>query len=545
MSALQISVLSDDAGLGALTRDWSTLLEETPGSSGFQSLAWTAACRSHLTADRTLFLLVFRDGGDVVAILPTELAPGGVLRLIGQGRLSNYLGPVYRASAVDAVVEAFGGFVARERRISLVDFQGLREHSPFLVRLRRAEIPGWSRTRVVQVATCPWIDLSPGWDAVYGRRKGKQRANIARKWKALERLGRPEFEEVVDPAAVASALPTMFDLYRGRWLGRRESGGFAGRHRTFQTEAAEALAAAGHVRLSLLRLDGQIMAFAYGVRARGVTVSYVLAHDDAFGVCSPGLLLLVRMLEAACQRGDVEYDFSVGEEEYKDAWTTGTRAVFRALAWRRASFAALHGRLGSLGTRAWVGARSVGWLRDLRREGLRHLVGGASDHDLPDAPGLAAGDGRSWQVHRVKTTTGARPVEAHRWPYPELARRLSPRLLELAVDRSFRGDTVLPLFRDDRLLGVAWRADPARHGLVTGGVALQEDDVVFYHPVADPGSTVAEMMTALAQLAAPKRAVVVVSGSSSPGAPAEHLGTFAADQRFRPAAPREERVALT
>jgi CelD/BcsL family acetyltransferase involved in cellulose biosynthesis len=542
MSILQISVITDDADLATLSEDWHALLEETDGSSGFQSLAWISACRSGLPSDASLFVLVFRDGRDVVAIMPTELGPGGALRLIGQGPLSNYLGPVCRASHVDAVVQAFGAFLARERRVSLLDFRGLREHSPFLALLRRGEIAGWSRTRVVQTAVCPYIDLSPGWEAVYARRKGKQRGNIARKWKALERLGRPEFEEVADPARVEATLPVMFELFRGRWSGRHESGGFAERHRAFHTQAAVALATAGHLRLSLLRLDGQVVAFAYGVRARGVTVSYVLAHDDALGVCSPGLLLLVRALETACRRGDVEYDFSIGEEEYKDTWATGTRAVFRALSWRRGSLAALHGRLGSLGTRAWVGARSVGWLRDLRREGLRQLVGGTSHDELPDTPGLPAGAGRSWQVQRLERSTGDSGVVARRWPYPELAQRLSPRLLELAVDRSFRGDTLLPLFSGDRLLGVTWRAEPGRRAVITDGAALQDDDVVFYHPVAAPGSTLTQMMTALADLAAPQSAVVVVCEPHPPGAPAQHLGTFVADHRFRRATPPAQRL---
>jgi CelD/BcsL family acetyltransferase involved in cellulose biosynthesis len=369
-----MQVVESDAELGALAPAWGALLAETPEASAFHSFAWISACRAAPSANGRPFVLVVRHGPDAVAILPTELGQHGDLRFIGHGRRSNYLGPVYRPAYVDAAVGALASFLARERRVSLLDFGGMRAPSPFLGVLLRTAMPGWDRPHAVETATCPSVDLTPGWEALCARHKSKQRANFARKRARLERLGALEFEEITEPDAVRAALPAMMELYRGRWDGRRESGGFAGRHRDFHAQAAAALAAAGHARVSLLRLDGRIVAFSYGLRAPGVTTSYVLAHDDALASHSPGLLLLLRVLEAACGRGDREYDFSIGEEGYKDAWATGRRQVFRVLCWRRASAAAIRGRLREIAARAWVRARSIDLLRDLRREGVRRVL---------------------------------------------------------------------------------------------------------------------------------------------------------------------------
>ncbi|MGH8572644.1 MAG: GNAT family N-acetyltransferase, partial [Gammaproteobacteria bacterium] len=340
MSAPSIEVIDDETRLVALADDWNALLGETPEASAFQSLAWITACRSARPSNRRLFIVVVRDGADVVGILPTEIGIHGDLRFVGQG-FSNYLGPIYRASHAGAVVEALAALLARDARVSLLDFGGLREPSPFLAALRRTTISGWSRPHAVETATCPFLDLTPGWETIYARRKGKQRSNFARKGKRLERLGEVEFQEIVEPDDVRAALPAMMDLYERRWADRRESGGFAGHHRAFHELAGPALAAARHARVSLLRVDGQIVAFSYGLRVGGVTTSYVLAHDDALGAYSPGLLLLLRLLEAACRRGDREYDFSIGEESYKDAWATGERTVFHVFCWRRGSTATI------------------------------------------------------------------------------------------------------------------------------------------------------------------------------------------------------------
>jgi hypothetical protein len=323
-------------------------------------------------------------------------------------------------------------------------------------------------------------------------------------------------------------MPAMADLFGRRWAGRHESGGFATRHRGFHARAAVALAAAGHVRLSLLRLDGDIIAFSYGLRTTNVTTSYVLAHDDTLGACSPGLLLLHRVLEAACRRGDPQYDFSLGEETYKDAWATGRRAVFRVLSWRRSSPALLRGRLRVLGARAWVGARSVRWLRDLRREGIRGRRRGVP----PDEPGLAAGAGCAWHVHRLAPSVSRSGLTMRPWRYRDLARRLSPRLLALAVERSFHGDEPLALFDGEALLGIAWRAGRGQEPPVTGDVVLGDDEAVFYHPVPAPGRSNEDTARALADVAAPCPVVVVTRDRLS-DAVATHLGMVVVDDRFR------------
>jgi CelD/BcsL family acetyltransferase involved in cellulose biosynthesis len=527
MAALRIELIEDDGRLASVEGDWTALLAATPQSAAFQSFGWVSTCRSAVS-DGRLFAMVFRSGRQTVAILPTEIGPHGALRFIGHGRLSNYLGPVYDPAHLEDVVEALAVFLAAERRVSLLELGALREASPFLSALRRTAIPGWGAARVVETATCPYVDLTPGWAATAARRSGRSRGAIARKARRLERFGKLDFEEIVDADRVAAAMPAMADLFSRRWAARHESAGFGGRYRNFHARAAAALAAAGHVRLSVLRLDGDMIAFAYGLRMGNVTTSYVMSHDDTLGACSPGAILLQRLLESACRRGDPEYDFSVGQETYKDAWATGSRRVFQVVSWRRSLPAMVRGRLCLLGTRAWVRARSVGWLRDLRREGFwprRAQIAG-------DAPGLAAGTGDAWHVERLYRPRAFAAVTARAWRYHELVRRLSPRLMRLAVERALRGDESLALFDEERLLGLAWRAEREQAARMIGDLTLERDEALFYHPVPAPGSTMDEVATALAEIAAPRAAVVVTRERVSECV-ATHVGSFVADDAFR------------
>ncbi|HJQ82725.1 MAG TPA: GNAT family N-acetyltransferase, partial [Candidatus Binatia bacterium] len=369
--AIDVEPITDEPTFARLGDDWDALFAETPARTGFQSFAWIAACRRFASAgDRRLFVLAVRDGSETIGIVPTELGPHGDLCFAGDA-VSNYLGPVYRGARLRDVVSAVAAFIAAERSIRLVDWRGLPGWSPFLAAWRAADTPAFAAPRVVHTARCPLVDLSPGWTGVVGRRSSDSRNALARKWKALARVGRVGVTEARDPDAVRAALPAMFRMFAERWAGRHESGGFASRFRTFHEHAAPALAAAGHVRLSLLHIDGDPIAFSYGIVGERGTLSYVLAHDAAFATHSPGALLLARVLEAACERGDTEYDLSLGDEHYKSAWATGARDVFRVVRWRDRSTAVVRGALRSLGSRAWDAARAIGPARELRREGLR------------------------------------------------------------------------------------------------------------------------------------------------------------------------------
>ncbi len=531
MGNLRVGVVESDAALARLEGEWSQLLQETPAWSGFQSFAWVSACRAVLSRDATLFTVVFKDGPDIVAIIPTELDRGGRLRLVG-GDVSNYMGPIYRPPRLAEVLETFAGFLASERRVALVDFQGLRADSPVLGALLHLSVRGWSTARATPTANCPYVDLSPGWKAIYEGHKKSQRASQRRKWESLKRLGQLEFREVNGPKETVDLLPAMFALFAQRWSDRRESSGFAGQRRPFHERAALALAAAGHLRLSVLRLDGETIAFSYAVRGEAGSSSYVLGHANLFHVNSPGMLLLLRVLEAAADRRDAEYDFSLGEERYKAAWATGSRKVFRVVFARRRPVALTRASITSMKTRVWAEAHSIRWLRTLVRDTLPRLLRGSpGERPRPDSPGLQAGSQGTWRVYRVAQTGGAQGVVVRAWTYEDMKGQLSPRLLEEAVDRNFRGDELIVVFRGEQLLGIVWQACKGRRKAVTGGQDWAPKGPVYYHPITSVDCAASDLVHCLGAESGGDFTVVSRDDQGTPHA--RLVATFAADYTFR------------
>ena len=570
-SGFHVDVVDDDTAFADLAGEWDALLHATPAASGFQCHAWASVCRAHaLDGDRRLFTLVVRDGRTPVAIVPSEIRQGA-LSLIGAA-VSNYLGPVYRPECLAETVSAVAAFLATERSVSLVDLRGLRERSPFLAAFANAPMSGWRPARLVETARCPYVDLTPGWDATAARHSSKARATWSRKRKMLERLGRVAFVELDAADAVPSALPAMFTLFRERWAGRHESGGFADRRRAFHERAAVALAEAGCLRVSLLTVDDEIVAYSYGVRAANVTSSYVLAHDNRLNPASPGLLLLLQLLEAACRRGDPQYDFSIGEEGYKEAWATASERVFRVVRARALSAAALDAGARALGNRVWVAARSIGWLRDLKREGLRRSVlrrasprvveeappvhtyrrRAAAPARMASTPSPSRADGAAMRAdsaavmdgtRRSRPAVGSTPsetpsaaaVSVQPLTYADMRRLLPPQLLDVAAPAGLRGDRPLAVWRAHDLLGVIFQAatQPRPRG---GGRAVKSsaEEPVYRDPVPAPGRTLEEMVAALASSAALPRFTLLTTARLD-GPYVEHFDPTH-DDHVRPAA---------
>ncbi|MFO7566001.1 MAG: GNAT family N-acetyltransferase [Enhygromyxa sp.] len=507
--ALTVEIIDERGALESLRDDWTRLLELTPETSAFLSPGWVLRWWDEgEDRGKTLRALVLRHEGRAVALFPTALHEE-VLRFIACER-SNYCGPVFEPELLPAIVPRWIDAVGRDGDIRSVDLTGLRARSPFLQRIVHESIPRLGAPSQVATNTCPEVDLRPGWEAVIGRHKSKQRATWRRKWGKLERFGTLEFVETSDPQQIAAAMPEMFELYAARWNLNVDKA-FHPEVLETQLAVARELGPRGAVLLSMLRLDGKVIAYAYGLRGGDITSSYTLAHDEGLAPYSPGLLLLLRVLEAAAARGDPRYDFSLGTAAYKSLWASDEQQVWSVL-WGPIA------RRTAIGRRLWDAARSVPMLRELKQRGVRgilpELSARLSRREPPPPP--------RWHVHRIERGD-LDPQPLRPLGYIEARERLEPELLARAVDRQFRGDTLLSLHTEAGELVLLWQAEGRRVPLVSGELELGEIDAVYYDPT--PSKLDAH---ALVRRLAPLGPVVLVTREALSAPGVTSLGSFSA-----------------
>ncbi|UYQ66513.1 GNAT family N-acetyltransferase [Streptomyces peucetius] len=143
-----------------------------------------------------------------------------------------------------------------------------------------------------------------------------------------------------DPAALRRLMAWKSAQYRR--TGRRDR--FAQRWISSLVRRLHESAAAGGCRgvLSVLYAGNRPVAAHFGLRSATVLACWFPAYDSEFAKFSPGLVLHLRMAEAAAGEGIGLLDLGRGAAEYKDALKTGELRVHEGTSLRPGARAALH-----------------------------------------------------------------------------------------------------------------------------------------------------------------------------------------------------------
>jgi CelD/BcsL family acetyltransferase involved in cellulose biosynthesis len=275
---------------------------------------------------RGVRIAVVREAGEVAAFLPYQRTASGVGRAIGLG-ISDAQGVVHRPG-----FEWDARELLRACGLALWEF----DH---LVGGQRAFEAG-----VTGTFPSPVMDVDQGYDAYLSQLRA-QSPKFTRTTLAKERkLGREAGEVTYvhderDPAALRTLMNWKSAQYRrtGRsdrfahdWITRLVQHLFHTRSESF----------AGI--LSVLYADGKPVAAHFGLRTERVLACWFPAYDPAFSKYSPGLVLHLRMAEAAAADGIAHLDLGRGQKEYKDSLKTRELQVSEGWVTRRHPVAVGH-----------------------------------------------------------------------------------------------------------------------------------------------------------------------------------------------------------
>jgi CelD/BcsL family acetyltransferase involved in cellulose biosynthesis len=268
---------------------------------------------------RGVRIAVVREAGEPAAFFPFQRTAAGVGRAVGFG-VSDAQGLVHRPGfAWDAreLLRACG--------LAVWEFDHLVEgQAPF----EEAASGGFGS---------PVMDVDQGYDTYLGRLRERS-PKFTRTTLAKERkLGRDHegvryAHDERDPAALRTLMAWKSAQYRrtGRsdrfaheWITRLVERLFHSRSESF----------AGI--LSVLYADGRPVAAHFGLRTERVLACWFPAYDPAFSKYSPGLVLHLRMAEAAAADGIAYLDLGRGRKEYKDSLKTRELIVSEGWVTRR------------------------------------------------------------------------------------------------------------------------------------------------------------------------------------------------------------------
>lgn len=289
---------------------------------------------------------VVYEGGEPAAFFPYEKGKLGQGRAIGFGVSDSQgiIGRPQRAAMQSELLRACG--------LSSWEFDNLEDGQSLFVPDAADAYPSYV------------IDVGSGY-AAYEAILRERSPKFFRTTTAKERrLGRQAGEvrfvfDERDPAALARLMEWKSAQYRR--TGRRDR--FAQEWiSTLVRQLAHTRAPGCSGVLSVLYAGDAPIAAHFGLRSRTVLACWFPSYDPRYAKYSPGLVLHLRMAEAAAGEGIGMLDLGRGAAEYKDALKTGEIPVYEGAATRPGAGAVLH----------WIGRepsrRAHGFVR--QRPGL-------------------------------------------------------------------------------------------------------------------------------------------------------------------------------
>lgn len=167
------------------------------------------------------------------------------------------------------------------------------------------------------------VRLTNNFDDFYsGVRGAKARRRLRSKETKLAKLGCLEYCQPTDAADKAEAIRLIL-TWKAQQLD--ETGALNPFNNTTNLALFDNLArdpaAADHLRVYALKVDGEYVAAAFGFMCPKSFVLYQTAYKTGpYTAFSPGTLLLLHMFRSAIDEGKSEFDFSLGNEAYKFEW---------------------------------------------------------------------------------------------------------------------------------------------------------------------------------------------------------------------------------
>ncbi|MFJ4684105.1 GNAT family N-acetyltransferase [Streptomyces sp. NPDC088789] len=275
---------------------------------------------------RGVRIAVVREGGEPVAYFPFQRTATGVGRAVGLG-VSDAQGVVHRP-----------GFTWDARELLRACGLAVFEYDHLVAGQRPFE------AYASGTFASPVIDVDRGYD-VYLAGLRERSPKFTRTTLAKERrLGRDVggvryVHDERDPAVLRTLMGWKSAQYRRTGRGDRFAHewitGLA--HQLFHTRSGPFAGI-----LSVLYAGRRPVAAHFGLRTGRVLACWFPAYDPAFAKYSPGLVLHLRMAEAAAAEGIGHLDLGRGRKEYKDALKTREIQVSEGWVTRRHPVAVGH-----------------------------------------------------------------------------------------------------------------------------------------------------------------------------------------------------------
>ncbi len=319
---MKAEVYRDSTAFEHLRPQWNPLLRQSVTDRIFLSWEWQATWWKHLGEGELHLLTLLTDSGTLVGIAPlckiSSQSGERAFRWVGCVDVSDYLDvialPGYERALYDALLDYLAS--PDSGPWNYADLCNIHQRSPTHQTLTELAQERGLHARSEIQDVCPAICLPDTWDSYLESLDGKQRHEIRRKVRRIQREADTRWTIVRDPALLDEAIDVFIQLHKAS---DPEKHSFMTEQMTeFFYEMCRAVFDANWLRLAFIEVNGDAAATMLNFDYNNEILVYNSGYDpDKYASLSPGIVLLAYCIQNAIESGKSRFDFLRGDEEYK------------------------------------------------------------------------------------------------------------------------------------------------------------------------------------------------------------------------------------
>ncbi|MCB0190738.1 MAG: GNAT family N-acetyltransferase [Anaerolineae bacterium] len=318
---MQTTIYTDASGFETLAREWDDLLERAVNAPFFMRYSYQSVWWRCLGNDDLVLIAIRSDEGRLVGLAPLfgETTGEGQRQLtfVGCVDVSDYLDLLVDADHIEAVHSALLDCLADASVAwDKLYLCSLPHNSITATQLAEtARRRGWT-TEVRQQDVCPVITLPQDWDTYLAGIDKKQRHEIRRKIRKIEREAESHWYVVDSTEGLEEAMETFIALHQKSTKDKEDF--WSEPMINFFKALCQVLAEYGWLKLYFIEVDGIKAATMLCFDYNNEFLLYNSGYDpEQFANLSPGNVLTSYTIQHAIELGRDRYDFLRGDETYK------------------------------------------------------------------------------------------------------------------------------------------------------------------------------------------------------------------------------------
>ncbi|HXM23213.1 MAG TPA: GNAT family N-acetyltransferase [Terriglobales bacterium] len=309
-----------------LARQWNELVQQMECPEVFYTYEWALAVSRAYRASITPLLMLAYEQDSLVGVAALATDPSQKETTFIAGTTADYCDFISHPELRSEFVELVCGEL-RNLKIPLVVLANLPADSatpralPFATHAQEYSLFSCPAFRCAQVV------LSSPEQKESTKQCVQRKQMLRRHLKAMSKIAPVELRHLRSREDIAAALPRFEQAHIGRFLSTgRVSNLVRAERRAFLAELAKLLSGPGWITLTSLNVGDEPVAWNYGFQFAGSWFWYMPTFDNGFERYYPGLCLLAKIVEEACERPEINrVDLGLGAEGYKERFATGAR----------------------------------------------------------------------------------------------------------------------------------------------------------------------------------------------------------------------------